>query len=248
MLRVRAVRKRYDEIVALDGVDLDVAAGEILCLLGPNGAGKTTLVSIVAGLRRADSGTVTVNGVDVVAYPGRAHPFIGLAPQDLGIYPILTVSQNLAYFGELSGVPRRMVSSRVDEVMAAMALLDLCDRPAFRLSGGEKRRLHTAIALMHAPALLLLDEPTAGADVTTRQVLLDVVRDLARNGTAVCYSTHYLQEVESLAASVAILDGGHLKANGPAADLMRAHGMTSLEDMFLKITGRQVDDESDDPR
>ena len=202
MLRVQGLRKAYGEIVALRGVDLDVASGEIVSLLGPNGAGKTSLVSIVAGLRRADDGLVEVAGLDASRRSAEVRRHIGLAPQDLGIYPVVSVRNNLMLFGELEGMRRRELRSRIDEVCDALDITPLLDRQAGSLSGGQKRRLHTAIALLHKPDLLLLDEATTGADVETRGHLLELVRRLASEGSAVLYSTHYLQEVESLGATV----------------------------------------------
>ena len=232
MLEVAGVRKSYGTVPALDGVDLTVAAGEVLGLLGPNGAGKTTLVSIIAGLRRADAGVVRVCGIDVGKNPTAARRCTGLAPQELGIYPILTVRENLVFFGELAGLRRARLLRRIDEVADALELTGLLPRLARDLSGGEKRRVHTAMALMHRPQLLLLDEPTTGVDVSTRSRLLDVVRELANDGAAVCYSTHYLPEVEALGASVAILEAGRVVARGTVAELVRAHGRSAVELRF----------------
>jgi ABC-2 type transport system ATP-binding protein len=218
--------------VALRGVDLDVARGEIVSLLGPNGAGKTTLVSIVAGLRRADSGVIEVDGLDAVKGSAAVRRRIGLAPQDLGIYPVVSVRNNFLLFGRLAGLGPRALRSRIDEVAAALDIADLLDRGAGSLSGGQKRRVHTAIALLHKPPLLLLDEATTGADVETRAHILELVRQLAAEGSAVLYSTHYLQEVETLGATVALLDGGRLIAHGPVGDLISAHAQSVVELVF----------------
>ena len=233
MLGVQGLCKAYGGVVALDGVDLNIEAGEICGLLGPNGAGKTTLVSIVAGLRHADAGRVTVNGIDALADSSEARRFIGLAPQELGIYPSVRVRDNLACFGELAGLRRQLLAERIGEIAEILELTELLDRPARTLSGGEKRRLHTAMAMLHRPPLLLLDEPTTGVDVRTRTRLLDAVRRLAtEEGTAICYSTHYLPEVEALGASVAIIEQGRIIARGSVADLVRQHGGTAVELTF----------------
>lgn len=232
MLRIRGLHKAYGDVVALAGVDLDVAPGQIVSLLGPNGAGKTTLVSIVAGLRRADRGQVEVGGLDALARDPKVRSMIGLAPQDLGIYPIVTVRQNLQLFGELSGLPPRVLGARIEEVAAALALEGLLHRRAGELSGGQKRRLHTAVALLHEPPLLMLDEATVGADVETREELLALVRRLAADGAAVLYSTHYLHEVEALGASVVILDRGAVIARGSVRDLIAAHADPVVEFSF----------------
>lgn len=232
MLRVEGLHKRYGETVALTGADLSVGPGEIVGLLGPNGAGKTTLVSIVAGLRRPDAGSVRVGDVDVAAHPERAQPLIGLAPQETAVYLPLTARENLVVFGELAGIRGRTLSTRIDEVADALDLTPLLGRSASTLSGGEKRRLHTAMALLHRPPLVLLDEPTTGADVRTRAQLLAAVRRLADDGSAVVYSTHYLPEVEDLGASVAIIDRGRTIARGTVAEMVAAHGSTALELRF----------------
>jgi ABC-2 type transport system ATP-binding protein len=227
-LVVEGVRKAYGATLALDGVDLTVEAGTILGLLGPNGAGKTSLVSIVAGLRRPDAGRVHVAGIDVVREPDRAHHLIGYAPQETGVYPTLTVRDNLRFFAGLAGLRRRELRERVDEVGAALGLTELFDRRGSEISGGERRRLHTAIALVHRPQLVLLDEPPTGADVRTRSEILRLVRSLAETGSAVVYSTHYLHEIEELGATVAFIDHGRIVASGAVADLVERYGSSAL--------------------
>ena len=228
MLKVTDVSKSYGDHRALDGVSLDVAEGQILGLLGPNGAGKTTLVSIVAGLRRPDAGSVAVDGVDVVRSPQAARALIGLAPQDTGVYPTLSVRDNLRFFAGLAGLRGRDQRDAIDRVASALMLDGLMTRRASQLSGGERRRLHTAIALVHRPRLVLLDEPTTGADVQTRNEILRMVRSLADAGSAVVYSTHYLQEIEQLGADVAFIDRGHIVARGGLDELLRQYASSAL--------------------
>jgi ABC-2 type transport system ATP-binding protein len=231
-LTVVDVVKRYGARRALAGVTLEVGPGEVLGLLGPNGAGKSTLVSIVGALLVPDAGAVWVDGVDVVARPATARARIGLAPQDTGLYEVLTVREHLVFFADLVGLRRRARAARVDELASAFRLEGLMDRPAFQLSGGERRRLHTAIAFVARPRLLLLDEPTVGADIETRGALLEVVRHAADDGAAVVYSTHYLPEIEMLRASIAILDGGRVIARGALDALVAAHGRAAVELSF----------------
>jgi len=197
MLRVDGVTKAYGEHPVLRGVDLDVAAGQILGLVGANGAGKTTLISIITGLRRCDGGSVAVGGVDALAHPKRAAGSLGLAPQELGIYPTLTARENLYDFARLAGMSSRAARTRTAEVAELLGLTEQLGLRGDQLSGGQKRRLHTAMAILHRPRLLLLDEPTVGADVTSRAGILEIVRATAAAGTAVLYTTHYLTELSS---------------------------------------------------
>lgn len=209
--------KSYGAVRALVDVDLHVEPGEIVGLLGANGAGKTTLISVVAGLLKPDSGTVAVD------------QSIGLAPQELGIYPTLTVRQNLQFFAELVGFRPAPARREAGEIAALLSLTDKYDAVAETLSGGQKRRLHAGMALVGAPHVLLLDEPTVGADVETRSQLLEVVRARAKEGAAVVYSTHYLHEIEQLDATVTILDDGHVVASGRCRELVAANADSIVE-------------------
>jgi ABC-2 type transport system ATP-binding protein len=251
-LELRDVVKRYrgGDRPALDGVDLDLPVASVLALLGPNGAGKSTLVSLAAGLLAPDAGTVRVLGEDPGA--GAVRRQVGLAPQEIGVYPQLTVTANLRCFAELYGLRPRAARARAAELLEPFALGELAGRPAGRLSGGEQRRLHAAIALVNRPRLVIFDEPTAGADPSTREHILQAVRDLAREGTAVVYTTHYLPEVERLDADVALLERGHVIARGSVDELVARHAppeppvagaqvvRPSLEAVYLALTGRST--------
>lgn len=225
--------KSYGDHLALDGIDLAIAPGQIVGLLGPNGAGKTTLLSIVAGLLRADSGNVQVNGWDVAKHPRFAQRTIGFAPQNTGLYEPLTVDENLRFFGELAGLRGRRLALRVDDMTDALLLGSLRSRRCQQLSGGEKRRVHTAIALIAQAPLVLLDEPTVGADIETRTALIALVKALATDGTAILYTTHYLPEIEALGADVVMINRGHVVADGTIDRLVAVHGSGELELRFL---------------
>lgn len=232
VLAVEGLRKSYGAIEALRGVDLEIAPGEIVGLLGPNGAGKSTLVSIVAGLIRADAGSVRILGRDVTRRRGDVNRLIGLAPQETGVHWVVTARENLLFAGQLYGLSGGDLRRRIEEVGEALDLTRLFPRQAQTLSTGERRRLHTAMAILHRPPLLLLDEPTVGADVQARGLLLRLVTALAAEGSAVCYSTHYMPEVEALGASVAIVDHGRIIARGPLAELVAAHRQAAVEITF----------------
>lgn len=233
MLEVEGLTKQYAGRLALDNVSLRVEPGEVCGLLGPNGAGKTTLVSIVAGLRSADDGVVRVDGRDVTDGGRAVRSAIGLAAQETGIYPTVTVRANLELFAGLAGLSGRAAETRLTEVSEILELDHLLDRQARHLSGGEKRRLHTAMAMVHRPRLLMLDEPTTGVDIATRSRLLDAIARLAHDeGCAVLYSTHYLPEVEQLGASVSILDHGRILVRGSLDQLVATHGAGAVELTF----------------
>jgi ABC-2 type transport system ATP-binding protein len=220
MLVATGLRKRYGDTVALDGFELRVEAGEIVGLVGHNGAGKTTFVEIVTGLVRPDAGRVLVDGIDVAQRPRAARALIGYAPQDIGLYLSQTVRENLRLFAGLARLRGRTQEQRIAETAEALGLSGELDRRVGLLSGGQRRRTQAATALISQPRLLLLDEPTTGADPGTRQALLGVVRQLADRGTAICYTTHYLPELADLAATIAVASNGRVIARGSQRELL----------------------------
>ena len=240
MLEAINLHKRYGAVTALDGFDLTIAAGEIVGLIGHNGAGKTTFAEIVTGLVRADAGRVRVDGIDVRRSIRAARAHIGYAPQELGLYPTATLRQNLALFGRLHGLRRHTLARAIEATAHDLALTEVLGRPIGVLSGGQKRRAQAATALLHEPPVLLLDEPTAGADPVTRDSLLAVVAARARAGAAVCYTTHYLPELDQLAATIAVAARGRVIARGDRATLVS--GLTdlpqpSLDDLYRRLAG-----------
>jgi ABC-2 type transport system ATP-binding protein len=224
LLACRDLRKRYGQRTAVDGISFVIAPGETYGLLGPNGAGKTTTISMICGLLRRDGGEVFVAGrpVDVGATEAKAS--IGYVPQDLAIYPDLTARENLRFFGRLQRLGGRELDQRVDEILA---MTDLADRAKDRVdsfSGGMKRRLNIGIGLLHRPALLVLDEPTVGVDPQSRNAILSNVADLSREGMAVLYTTHYMEEAERLCDRIGIIDEGVIKAEGTRRELVALVG------------------------
>lgn len=231
----KTYRTREGSVRALDDVSLSVSAGEVVALVGNNGAGKSTLMSIVAGLLAADSGTATVMGRETTANGGTPSRLLGLAPQEEAVYPTLTVRKNLRYFGSLSGLSGAELDSRVSGVAASLLLADLLDRTTRELSGGQRRRLHTGLALMHDPDVLLLDEPTVGVDIDARLQLLQFVLDTAEAGSAVLYSTHQMTEVEQLASRAVILDHGRVLAHGRVQEIIAEHSPHLAELRFSQV-------------
>jgi ABC-2 type transport system ATP-binding protein len=232
MLAIEGVAKSYGDTLALDSLDLTVEPGEILGLLGPNGAGKTTLAQIVTSLVRPDAGHVRIGGFDVFKQKRSARSLVGYAPQELGLYSPLTARANLEFFGSLAGLRNKDLRDAVERVSAAVELHAFMDAKIQTLSGGQKRRVHVACALIGDPPLLLLDEPTAGVDIGTRKAMVESVRELAGRGIAVCYCTHYIPEVESLKCGVAILHRGRLLARSSVENLVASEGHASIELVF----------------
>ena len=227
-IRCRDVRFSYGSHQVLKGVDLEVPKGCVFGLLGPNGAGKSTLISIASGLRRPDSGGVEVLGVDVVADPLRARRRIGLAPQDLGIFPQLTVRRNIMAFLRLRCVHGDSLRREAGRLIDMLELDAFASREAGMLSGGQKRRLHTAMALAGDPAVVFLDEPTVGADVDSRRRIIGLVGDLAAQGRTVVYTTHYLDELRNLDPFIVVINHGVVVASGRAGELIDRHAHPSV--------------------
>ena len=216
--------RRYGDLTAVDRVSFHIDAGETFGLLGPNGAGKTTTISIVAGLIPADAGTVRVAGQAMGPGEVDVKRHIGLVPQDLAIYPELTATENLAYFGRLQGLRGAALSQRTGEVLDLVGLADRAKEATKNFSGGMKRRLNIGIGLLHRPTLLILDEPTVGVDPQSRNAILESVEALAVEGMAVLYTTHYLVAAERLCDRIAIMDSGRIQAEGTRSQLITLTG------------------------
>jgi ABC-2 type transport system ATP-binding protein len=224
VLECRGLRRRFGEIVAVDGVGFGIGAGETYGLLGPNGAGKTTTISMIAGLLERDGGEVTVDGEPMTTRSVRAKSAIGYVPQDLAIYPDLSGRENLMFFARLYGMSTAEARRRSAEVLTLTGLADRAGDQAKHYSGGMKRRLNIGLGLLHRPRLLILDEPTVGVDPQSRNAILDSVAALSGAGMAVLYTTHYMEEAERLCDRIGIIDHGKLIAEGTRDDLVRMVG------------------------
>lgn len=229
MLRVEQLAYRYAgaEKPSLSGVSLSVARGQILGLLGPNGAGKTTLISHISGLLTIQSGGITIDGVALKKMRRQDPTRIAIAPQEYAFYPVLTVQENLSCFAAVSGLHAKKRKQRILDCIALTQLESHAHVRAEHLSGGLKRRLNLAIALLPEPDYLLLDEPTVGVDPQSRAFLLQVIRDLAASNVGIIYTTHYMEEVESLADEVVIVDHGTVLMQGTLADLLNTDATQS---------------------
>ena len=239
MLAIRHLGFRYPtaDVAALTDVSLEARRGEVLGLLGPNGAGKTTLIAHLSGLLALQSGEITLDGVPLASVRAHQPTRIAVAPQEYAFYPSLSVAENLACFagvGSLSGPDQK---SRMAHSLAFAQLERYATTRAERLSGGLKRRLNLAIALLHRPELILFDEPTVGVDPQSRAFLLQAIQQLAKDGCAVIYTSHYMEEVEAIADRVVILDQGRVLAQGALTELLQTH-KTLLQ---LAVEGGEVE-------
>ncbi|MGH2539485.1 MAG: ATP-binding cassette domain-containing protein [Actinomycetota bacterium] len=226
---VEQLSKRFGDLAALDGVDLAVERRTVFGLLGPNGAGKTTAVRVLSTILQPDSGRAEVLGHDVVREPEAVRRRIGLAGQYAAVDANLTGRENLRMVGVLGQLPRSTVAPRAAELLERFSLADAADRPLRTYSGGMRRRLDIAASLMQRPPVLFLDEPTTGLDLTSRNELWNMIRELVSDGTTVLLTTQYLEEADQLADRVAVIDGGHVIANDTPARLKAELGDTVVE-------------------
>jgi ABC-2 type transport system ATP-binding protein len=234
---VEGLKKGYGTVDALKGIDFEVPARSIFGLLGPNGAGKTTTVRILSTILRPDGGRAEVMGYDVV-HDARSVRFqIGLAGQNAAVDPNLTGRENLRLIGNLAQLPKRVVGPRADELLERFGLTAAASRPLRTYSGGMRRRLDVAAALVQRPPVLFLDEPTTGLDIQSRTELWEVIRELVGEGSTVLLTTQYLEEADRLADRIAVLAGGRVVANDTAAALKARLGSTTVE---LGMTGEEA--------
>jgi ABC-2 type transport system ATP-binding protein len=224
LLKVERLSKAFGTVRAVEDVSFEVGEGEIYGLLGPNGAGKTTTISIVAGLLKADAGRVEVAGMDFGNDPERAKKIMGVVPQEIALYEELTGHENLEFWGRIAGLSGGEARKRANELLSALSLSDRAKDTVKTYSGGMKRRINLGAALLHRPRLLLLDEPTVGIDPQARVNILEFVRGLCAQGTGILYTTHYLEEAETLCRRVGIIDHGKVLAEGTLADLQERLG------------------------
>jgi ABC-2 type transport system ATP-binding protein len=244
MLTLADVRKSFGRIVAVDGLSLSVRKGELFGLLGPNGAGKSTSVSLAVGLLAPEAGSVRIEGHGDPAEP-EVRRKIGVAPQALALYDLLTGEENLRFFGEVYGLSGARLDERVKWCLDFVGLTDRKGDRAGGYSGGMKRRLNLAAAVIHDPELLLLDEPTVGVDPQSRNKIFENIETLHRDGRTIIYTTHYMEEAERLCNRIAIIDAGKLLALGTLAELLAAHGGPPT--LMVKANGREERLQAADP-
>src|ERR671933_208761 len=240
-LKIEKLRKTYSNgLLALDGVSLEIRAGRFFGLLGPNGAGKTTLINSIVGLARPESGGVKVFGRDAFEEFREARRMIGVSPQEINLDKFLTVEEVLLYHAGYYGVPKKKARERAEELLERFALAGKRKHRVNTLSGGMKRRMLFARALMHNPRILFLDEPTAGVDVELRYRLWEYIRELNRGGLTILLTTHYLEEAEELCEEIALINEGRIVAQDTSMSLKERFEATNIEEVYLKVVGRDT--------
>lgn len=239
-IEVQNLKKNFDDIQAVQGVSFHADEGEILSLLGPNGAGKSTTISMLSGLLEPTEGEAFIMGHSITQEPAAAKACLGVVPQDIALYPDLSARENLIFWGKMYGLRGAALRQRVDEVLE---IIDLADRQKDRIekySGGMKRRVNIAAALLHKPRVVIMDEPTVGIDPQSRRHILDNVNELNKQGMTVLYTTHYMEEAQELSDHIAIMDQGKIIAYGTHQELIRLVGEQTRIDLTLSVSGSQV--------
>ncbi|MDQ3910513.1 MAG: ABC transporter ATP-binding protein [Actinomycetota bacterium] len=241
-LKIEKLKKTYSNgLLALNGVSLEIKAGRFFGLLGPNGAGKTTLINSIVSLARPDSGKVEVFGRDAFEEFRQARRMIGVSPQEINLDKFLTVEETLLYHAGYYGVEKKKARERAEEMLERFALVGKRKQRVSTLSGGMKRRVRFARALMHDPRVLFLDEPTAGVDIELRYKLWEYIRELNRGGLTILLTTHYLEEAEELCEEIALINDGEIAAQDTSVGLKSKYGVENIEGVYLKVVGHDTD-------
>jgi ABC-2 type transport system ATP-binding protein len=240
-VELHGLARSFGEVEAVRGVSLHIEEGETVGLLGPNGAGKTTTLSMLAALLRPSSGDADIFGVSLCRDAWSVRRLVGLAPQEVSLYPELTANENLRFFGRLYGLGGALLRKRAAELLDLVGLLPRRHDRVATYSGGMKRRLNLACSLLHGPRLLLLDEPTVGVDPQSRDRIFDAIRELARHGRTIIYSTHYMEEAERLCDRITIMDEGRMVAFGTLPELLQILGMGEI--IELRGLGEELADD-----
>ncbi len=228
---------------AIHHVSLHIRQGEVFGLLGPNGAGKTTTISILCGLFSPSHGEVYIDGLSVTQDKEQIKHLIGIVPQDIALYPTLTAYENLRFIGRMYGLKGKVLKERINKYAELLGMEDSLKKQVKTFSGGMKRRINLVAGLLHDPKIVILDEPTVGVDVQSRNQIVLYLKELNKSGTTIIYTSHYLQEAELLCTRVAFIDDGNIiKLGSPLELIAETAGCTTLEEVFLQLTGKDLRD------
>jgi ABC-2 type transport system ATP-binding protein len=241
MIGVNDLHKRFGSLRAVDGISFEVSEGELFGFLGPNGAGKTTTLSMISGLLKPDDGSVSIGDFDVWSSPKQAKRLLGLVPQDLALYEELSARENLMFWGSLFDIPRATLRSNIDLWLQRVGLAERAKGPVSKFSGGMKRRLNLAVGLVHNPKVVLLDEPTVGIDPQARNTIMELIREIASEGTTILFTTHHLEEAESLCDRIAIMDHGRILETGSVEELAHIVGDGDIVSLKGQFNSRQLE-------
>ena len=235
IIEVKGLTKKYGRREVLHGLDFNICKGEIFGLFGPNGAGKSTFISILATLIKPSSGDILVSGSSVVQKPDKAKAVIGFVPQDIALYPMLSGQDNLEFWAGVYGLRGGLKKERIAEAAAVARLEDRMKDRVSQYSGGMKRRLNIAVSLLHHPEILVMDEPTVGVDIQSRRYILDALEGLKREGRTIVFTSHYIDELETLCDRISVMDKGRIIQSGTAEELKQICGADKLETVLLKL-------------
>lgn len=245
ILSVKEVSKSFGDKKVVKNISFDIKAGEIVGFLGPNGAGKSTTINMISTILDIDKGRVLFNGKDINENEKEFKMTLGLVPQDIAVFSDLSAYNNVKFFGSLYGLRGAELKEKTKEALECVGLLDKKDDYPDSYSGGMKRRLNIACSIVHSPKLLIMDEPTVGIDPQSRNNILEVTKKLRDGGTAIIYTSHYMEEVESICSKIIIVDNGLVIEEGQKEDIKRKYseqGLTNLEEIFLHLTGKELRD------
>lgn len=245
MLHIQKLSKKYKgaDYFSVSNLDLDILKGEIFGVLGPNGAGKTTLISMLCSLIKPTSGTFTINNLDYTNNKKELKQLIGIVPQEYALYPSLTAYENLSYFGSMYGLKGKVLKESIHLYLEKMGLLEFANKKIEIFSGGMKRRINLIASILHQPKILFLDEPTVGVDVQSKNVIIDHLKQLNKEGTTIVYTSHHLNEAEHFCSRVAIIDNGKIILKGKPKELISSNEKAhNLEDVFIRYTGKELRD------
>ena len=237
---IKNLVKKFDDVTAVNGINLEIKRGELFGLLGPNGAGKTTIINILVGLLNPTEGTAIVGGYDVKKDLNKIKEMIGLCPQDASVIKFLKGRENVELFGNLFEMDKHILKERADRFFEASGLKEASNRKVKEYSGGMVRQLNLIIALINDPKIIFLDEPTVGMDPRARRKTWTFIGDLKQQDKTIVLTTHYIEEAEALCDRVGIVDYGELIALGSPKELVKKHDAKNLEEVFMKITGRRI--------
>jgi sodium transport system ATP-binding protein len=238
MIEVESLSKFFPGVRAVDNVSFRANPGEVFGLLGPNGAGKTTTLRMLLSILTPSSGRIRIDGIDIQAAPLEARARVGCVLEDNGVYDRMTAEENVAFFGRLHGLGRQELRRRIAELFVALGMQEFARRRAGTFSKGMKQKVAIARALVSDPAVLVMDEPTAGLDVPTQRLILDLLKGYRAQGKTILYSTHIMSEAEDICDRVAIIHRGRIRATGTLAELRQQTQLAELEDVFLELVNR----------